>query len=793
MNGLYDNLLPLFESWPNRIVAFFIALLVVIFILYFCRRAVVIWWQLKRAINKLTTIKQAINATDIIDLDRIADEAMTTKSLKHLWKQYRETLHPQKRIDELGQEKVICWRATTMAEVFFSEQALVDTPLRTDFYKHLPGILTGLGIIGTFAGLIQGLAQFKVSNNPDAVKACLEALIQGVGHAFLISATAIGFAMIFTYIEKSLVTSRYRQVEKLCQLIDTFFNAGAGVEYLSRLVQASETSATQAMQLKDSLVTDLKKILIDITKHQVQASTRNTQQMSQDLAQAITDTMRAPMERISEAVDRTSSSQGEAVNKMLTDVLASFSAQMHDTFGGQFRSMTELLNQTNNSMMETVGKLDQLSANMLNAGQDTAEVMAEKFREAVVAMEARQESITIQMKHFIEQMRSNSQDSQTEATQKMQTIMSELGTKVSLMVEQLDSQAKQSAGSHEHQLAQFSERMADFLTGMRDMFNESQGQTSEKLQDALGQLGTQVSSMVSKMDDQAKTATVVHNDSLIRVTERMESFLATTQEAANEAQQNTAQSSQKVVEDLGKQVQIAVSSLQEMAKRSEDANTNRQTELAEQSAKLIGNLISQVESLGRRVADSSESTMSSVAAMASASKSAIERMNSGADSLLLATSELSDAEKRVANTMGAIGQTTQSLQASANTLSGASTGVQRVLEDYRTSTGTFAEIVAEFKTIIETARREVSLTTELVSRLQGASEKLAAANEEADRYLGGVTEILGNAHAAFADNITKTLSAGNSQFHTELSTAVGYLKSAIQDLGDTFDNLHRRV
>jgi hypothetical protein len=115
------------------------------------------------------------------------------------------------------------------------------------------------------------------------------------------------------------------------------------------------------------------------------------------------------------------------------------------------------------------------------------------------------------------------------------------------------------------------------------------------------------------------------------------------------------------------------------------------------------------------------------------------------------------------------------------------------LEDYRTSTGTFAEIVAEFKTIIETARREVSLTTELVSRLQGASEKLAAANEEADRYLGGVTEILGNAHAAFADNITKTLSAGNSQFHTELSTAVGYLKSAIQDLGDTFDNLHRRV
>ena len=60
--------------------------------------------------------------------------------------------------------------------------------------------------------------------------------------------------MLFTWIEKSLVTSCYRQVEELRQIIDSLFDAGAGEEYLERLVVASETNATQARHIKDALV-----------------------------------------------------------------------------------------------------------------------------------------------------------------------------------------------------------------------------------------------------------------------------------------------------------------------------------------------------------------------------------------------------------------------------------------------------------------------------------------------------------------------------------------------------------
>lgn len=179
-----------------------------------------------------------------MELSEIADGAMGTPELAHSWSEYAETLHPQYAVDGSGQNRIGRWRATALAETFFSGQAIVETPLKADFYKHLPGILTGLGIIGTFLGLIMGLSSFDVSD-PAKAQSELKNLINAVGHAFYVSGAAIAMAMFFTWIEKSLVTARHRQVSRLIQMVDGLFDAGAGEEYLARLVAASEMQATQ--------------------------------------------------------------------------------------------------------------------------------------------------------------------------------------------------------------------------------------------------------------------------------------------------------------------------------------------------------------------------------------------------------------------------------------------------------------------------------------------------------------------------------------------------------------------
>src|SRR6185369_3566404 len=214
------------------------------------------------------------------------------RRLAHLWKEYQESLHLQHE-ERDGQMPIKAARATTPAEMFFNSQFVVDSRLRTEFFKHLPGLFTGIGIIGTFSGLIEGLRAFQVSENAATVRASLESLMHSVGEAFLISATAIAAAMVVTFIEKLLLASLYRRTEEIAHAIDARFDAGAGEEYLSRLVKASEESASQSKILKDALVKELGELLRELTGAQIAASKEQQSHVVERLVQASRDQLEA--------------------------------------------------------------------------------------------------------------------------------------------------------------------------------------------------------------------------------------------------------------------------------------------------------------------------------------------------------------------------------------------------------------------------------------------------------------------------------------------------------------------
>ena len=187
-----------------------------------------------------------------LDLSNIEQLAHNDPALAQLWADYNQALEALQPMEMAAQNTTGTWQANSHAENYFTEQALVDSPLRSNFYKHVPGILTGVGIIGTFTGLIAGLVSFDVAN-PERVQAELSQLVQTVGHAFLVSALAITLAMVFTWIEKSLLTNRYRQVEELQQGLDALFTPQGGVQYMERLTLATEMQAALSSKILGQL------------------------------------------------------------------------------------------------------------------------------------------------------------------------------------------------------------------------------------------------------------------------------------------------------------------------------------------------------------------------------------------------------------------------------------------------------------------------------------------------------------------------------------------------------------
>lgn len=666
------------QPWYVLLVGSLLAAISIGFFWRFVRPAWRLGRDLSGAINALAEIKKRAKS-HVVELDEIAREAMALPMLTHLWSEYSETLHRERKIDDAGQSRTVRWRATAMAASFFTEQAIVGTPLKTEFYKHLPGILTGLGIIGTFTGLISGLVNFDVSLDPTQAQSALRNLVNSVGHAFYVSAGAISLAMFFTWIEKSLVTARYRQVEELRQLIDGLFDAGAGEEYLERLVISSETQATQASQIKDALVADMKEILTTLTSQQVEAQKRlfneqleaqakQTAQISQDISKAIADNLGGPIQDIAAAVKTVGASQGDAVNKMLTDVLASFAARMEDMFGGQMRGMTDLLKETSAAMRTTADRFGELAANMDSAGKGAVEAMAERLNHAITSMEARQQIMNKQMGEFVEQIRA--------------------------------------------------------------MVSESQSEAGRKLQETLTAVGEQVAGVVGELRRQAEEAA--------------------------------------------------------------ESQGSRQARFEKSTGEAVGSLSAQMEALMAQSVETNRSLQDTVAKLSEATNKAISDMNAGAETLYVASSDFAKAGQGVTDSMRASSEAVGHIKDASETLSGATGATRDVLADYARTRDSFVAMVAELKAIMDNAKRETSMTTEIIAKMEAAAAQLGTAQRQSEDYLKGVNDVLVKVHESFSENVERTLREGNRQFQKELRDAVNLVSGAVKDLGDTLDDLPTR-
>jgi hypothetical protein len=486
--------IALFVSLSHWVVGGFIFVALVSFLWGFMRPGWRVGNQLKGASAAMAALKKQ---GPVLDLDAVGQQCMLSAELQHCWTEYRDTLHPQNGISSTGEQVVARWRATASAGAFFSERVLVDIPLRSEFFKHLPGILTGLGIIGTFTGLIFGLMGFQVSDDPNAVRGSLQGLLNAVGGAFVVSGTAIGLAMLTTLFEKIVISRRYAETESLCGQIDGLYDSGAGEEYLARIVDASETSATQAQHIKEALVSDLKSILTDLAERQMNAVTASNLQLGQQISTAVTETLKAPLESISEAVKNVSGQQGDAVNKLLTDVLASFASRMESMFGGQLGGMNELLKQTAATMQGTAQQFESLALRIEQAGTGATDKMATRMEELLQTMGERQSESNAQMTAFMQQVRTMVNDGTSQSAELMQGAFTELSQVTGKLMAQLEQQTAQAHA----ELRSGSQAVADQMHTAVAQQQEHANALSEAIQQAAQTMQETVTRMRAGVDD----------------------------------------------------------------------------------------------------------------------------------------------------------------------------------------------------------------------------------------------------------------------------------------------------
>ena len=239
-----------------------------------------------------------------------------TKSLSYLEKIF---LHPylDKKMDEftscMGEAK----EGIGDIEDYINEDEL-GLYIHKRILEMIPDILTSLGILGTFVGLVWGLKNFS-PNDYEAMTSSVASLVEGIKVAFLTSIYGISLSIVYTYGMKSEYSN---MTEKMQAFLDRFhgFVLPTAENESRNLLVASQKVQTQAMR---------------------QMAEQFSERMVSNFEQVITPTFQKMNDSLDLLVVSVTRYQRDAVKEIL-DV---FLKEMNDSFKLQFQDFNEALEQ----------------------------------------------------------------------------------------------------------------------------------------------------------------------------------------------------------------------------------------------------------------------------------------------------------------------------------------------------------------------------------------------------------------------------------------------------------------
>ena len=479
-----------------------VVLLVISFFIKFVAPAIAVKKSLRFAIISLK--KTETNSTP----QKVSEIFSSDKTLLGMWKEFAKTLHEQRELRN-GELQTTAVFSTVTSDAYFNPETVFEGPINSEFFKHLPGVLTGCGIIGTFFGLIIGLHSFASIQlgNSQATQQGLQLLMDSVSGAFTVSTAAIISAMIITVIEKYLVKSLTADVQDLVQAIDLLYDAGASEDYLARLVKASEDSSAQTRVLKDALVQELGDLLRELTAAQIKASSENAGSLGKTIGESIKEGLQGPMEAVAEIVKGASGDQSATASKLLQEVMTSFSQKLSDLFGSQIGDINRLNQETSVSIKEAMGEIQKLVSSLENSGEKAADQMAEKMFAALEKMSVKQEAIDGQTASFVYELKKIVTEGQAEAHQKMIDTMSAMSEQITKLTGKMGEEQQAINEKSQSREKELSDRAQNIVSGMTDSVKsavEEIAKASVTMSDSVATLSRTTTSAIDRMNGGAE-------------------------------------------------------------------------------------------------------------------------------------------------------------------------------------------------------------------------------------------------------------------------------------------------
>ena len=140
---------------------------------------------------------------------------------------------------------------------------LVDSVIHRERLNQVAGVMTGLGILGTFIGLSLGLQSFNTGSTAE-ITGSIEPLMEGIKVAFHTSIYGMVFSLIFNYVYKKRLDDTENAVRDFLSAYRKYVMPDTATDGFNRLMELQRQQTDAIIGISDTLANQLAKGLKDL-------------------------------------------------------------------------------------------------------------------------------------------------------------------------------------------------------------------------------------------------------------------------------------------------------------------------------------------------------------------------------------------------------------------------------------------------------------------------------------------------------------------------------------------------
>lgn len=243
----------------------------------------------------------------------------------------------------------------------FINEETIETHARRGLLEMIPDILTSLGILGTFVGLVMGLRSFDPSSYEQMADS-ITPLINGIKVAFITSIYGISLSLAFSFQLRSEFSNLTSLMEEFLDLFYVNVRPPYEVDSLSRLLDGQKSREEMTKDLTtlfveqmgksfEQVITPAYERMTDGINHVVTSFTESQTQVMTQVCEAVVTQMRTELAEEFSALQKTVSDLQKA-QTVYADYMDRSMARMQQTFDSMQESMKQMTQYSSDALAQ---------------------------------------------------------------------------------------------------------------------------------------------------------------------------------------------------------------------------------------------------------------------------------------------------------------------------------------------------------------------------------------------------------------------------------------------------------